>query len=45
MSKMKSYRKTATLFAATDAVGEILPPLGARIGNVMGSYAHVIDVA
>jgi len=34
-----------TLFAATDALGEILPPLGARIDNVMGSYAHVIDVA
>ena len=34
-----------TLFAATDASGEILLPLGAQIGNVMGSYAHVIDVA
>ncbi|MEO8882606.1 MAG: cobyrinic acid a,c-diamide synthase, partial [Devosia sp.] len=33
------------LFAATDALGETLPPLGAQIGNVMGSYAHVIDVA
>ena len=33
------------LFAATDALGEALPPMGARIGNVMGSYAHVIDAA
>ena len=33
------------LFTATDAVGEAVPPMGAQIGNVMGSYAHVIDVA
>jgi cobyrinic acid a,c-diamide synthase len=33
------------LFAAADARGQVLPPMGARIGNVMGSYAHVIDVA
>jgi cobyrinic acid a,c-diamide synthase len=33
------------LFAATDALGEALPPMGARIGNVMGSYAHVIDAS
>jgi cobyrinic acid a,c-diamide synthase len=33
------------LFAATDALGEVLPPMGAQIGRVMGSYAHVIDVA
>jgi len=32
------------LFAATDALGEVLPPMGAQIGRVMGSYAHVIDV-
>lgn len=31
------------LFAATDANGEPLPPMGAVIGRVMGSYAHVID--
>jgi cobyrinic acid a,c-diamide synthase len=33
------------LFAATDARGEALPPMGAVIGRVMGSYAHVIDAA
>lgn len=33
-----------TLFAATDATGAPLPPLGAQLGNVMGSFAHVIDV-
>lgn len=31
------------LFAATDARGDALPPMGAVIGRVMGSYAHVID--
>lgn len=34
-----------TLFAANDALGEPQPPMGARIENVMGSYAHVIDAA
>ncbi|WMT87377.1 cobyrinate a,c-diamide synthase [Pelagibacterium sp. 26DY04] len=33
------------LFAATDALGEPLAPMGARVGNVMGSYAHVIEGA
>lgn len=33
------------LFSATDALGEALPPMGAVVGSVMGSYAHVIDVA
>jgi cobyrinic acid a,c-diamide synthase len=33
------------LFAATDARGDALAPLGAQVGRVMGSYAHVIDVA
>jgi cobyrinic acid a,c-diamide synthase len=33
------------LFAATDALGEPQPGLGAVNGRVMGSYAHVIDVA
>jgi cobyrinic acid a,c-diamide synthase len=33
------------LFAATDARGEPLPPMGAVIGRVMGSYAHVVDAA
>jgi cobyrinic acid a,c-diamide synthase len=33
------------LFSATDATGAALPPMGAVAGRVMGSYAHVIDVA
>ena len=33
------------LFQATDALGTPLPPMGAVVGRVMGSYAHVIDVA
>lgn len=33
------------LFSATDALGTALPPMGAVVGRVMGSYAHVIDVA
>jgi cobyrinic acid a,c-diamide synthase len=35
----------APLFQATDALGEVLPPMGAVEGRVMGSYAHVIDIA
>jgi cobyrinic acid a,c-diamide synthase len=33
------------LFAAEDAAGEPLPPMGLRRGKVMGSYAHVIAEA
>ena len=33
------------LFLTTDALGETLPDMGAQIGRVMGSYAHVIDLA
>lgn len=42
-----SARQTrgAPLFQATDALGEALPPMGLVQGRVMGSYAHVIDVA
>ena len=35
----------APLFTATDALGTPLPPMGAVVGRVMGSYAHVIDIA
>ncbi len=35
----------APCFQATDALGNPLPPMGAITGRVMGSYAHVIDVA
>lgn len=34
-----------SLFVATDALGTALPPMGVVSGRVMGSYAHVIDVA
>jgi cobyrinic acid a,c-diamide synthase len=42
-----SARRThgTPLFEATDALGEALPPMGLVDGNVMGSYAHVIDIA
>lgn len=43
-SSAKQSRLTP-LFAAADANGETLPPMGAVIGRVMGSYAHVIDAA
>jgi cobyrinic acid a,c-diamide synthase len=33
------------LFAAIDALGTELAPTGAVVGRVMGSYAHVIDLA
>lgn len=33
------------LFSAEDAAGEALPAMGAQIGRVMGSYAHVIAEA
>ncbi|HWA19300.1 MAG TPA: cobyrinate a,c-diamide synthase [Devosia sp.] len=43
-----STGKTTTgtpLFAATDALGDPQPAMGLVDGRVMGSYAHVIDVA
>lgn len=42
-----SARRThgTPLFEATDALGAALPPMGLVDGNVMGSYAHVIDTA
>ncbi len=33
------------LFQAQDAAGSDLGPIGQRIGNVMGSYAHIISAA
>ena len=43
-SSAKQSRLTP-LFGATDAQGDAMPPMGAVIGRVMGSYAHVIDAA
>lgn len=33
------------LFIARDAIGTEMAPMGAQIGKVMGSYAHVIEAA
>jgi cobyrinic acid a,c-diamide synthase len=33
------------LFHASDAAGNDLGPIGQRVGNVMGSYAHIISKA
>jgi cobyrinic acid a,c-diamide synthase len=44
-SSARQIRSGTPLFAATDALGETLPPMGLVHGNVMGSYAHVIDIA
>jgi cobyrinic acid a,c-diamide synthase len=35
----------APLFHASDAAGNDLGPIGQRVGNVMGSYAHIISQA
>ncbi|RYE86605.1 MAG: cobyrinic acid a,c-diamide synthase, partial [Hyphomicrobiales bacterium] len=44
-SSARQIRGGTPLFEATDALGEALPPMGLVHGNVMGSYAHVIDIA
>ncbi len=38
-------QSSSPLFAAADALGTALAPTGAVVGRVMGSYAHVIDIA
>lgn len=43
-SSAKQSRLTP-LFAASDARGDAMPPMGAVINRVMGSYAHVVDAA
>jgi cobyrinic acid a,c-diamide synthase len=42
-STLLAQGDAAPLFAAHDAAGDPLPPMGLRRGRVMGSYAHVID--
>lgn len=44
-SSARVIRGGTSLFTATDALGEELPPMGLVQGRVMGSYAHVIDIA
>jgi cobyrinic acid a,c-diamide synthase len=41
-STIESQGKAAPLFEAADAAGEKLGAMGLVLGNVMGSYAHVI---
>lgn len=44
-STIESKGESNALFHAENASGEDLGPIGQRVGNVMGSYAHVISVA
>ena len=44
-STIEAQSGGAPLFHAHDAAGNDLGPIGQRIGNVMGSYAHIISVA
>jgi cobyrinic acid a,c-diamide synthase len=37
------HARGAPLFAARDAEGTALPPMGLRVGRVAGSFAHLID--
>ena len=44
-STIASQGAADPLFHASDAAGNDLGPIGQRVGNVMGSYAHIISVA
>ena len=44
-STIESQGFSEPLFEAKDAAGNNLGKMGQRVGNVMGSYAHVISVA
>ena len=44
-STIASKGAAAPLFNAANAAGDDLGPIGQRVGNVMGSYAHIISVA
>jgi len=44
-STIESQGGGESLFHARDAAGNDLGPVGQRVGNVMGSYAHIISVA
>ena len=43
-STIASQSRADPLFHASDAAGNDLGPIGQRVGNVMGSYAHIISV-
>ena len=44
-STVENQSAADPLFEATDTNGSALPPMGLKRGNVMGSYAHIIDEA
>ena len=44
-STITSQSSADPLFHASDAAGNDLGPIGQRVGNVMGSYAHIISQA
>ncbi len=44
-STIESQSGGEPLFHARDAAGNDLGKIGQRVGNVMGSYAHIISVA
>ena len=44
-STIMSQGAADPLFHASDAAGNDLGPIGQRVGNVMGSYAHIISQA
>jgi cobyrinic acid a,c-diamide synthase len=44
-STIMSQRATDPLFHASDAAGNDLGMIGQRVGNVMGSYVHIISKA
>lgn len=44
-STIESQGQTDALFFAKDAVGNDIGQIGQRVGNVMGSYAHIISQA
>ena len=44
-STITSQSSVDPLFHASDAAGNDLGPIGQRVGNVMGSYAHIISQA
>jgi len=44
-STIENQQKADPLFKAADTTGKTIGPMGLKSGNVMGSYAHIIDAA
>jgi len=38
-----SKNEVTSLFHVTDAQGNVRPEMGCQVGNVMGSFAHIVD--